>query len=279
MEQDVYIDQIHMDRVALRESVTPESVQQLAADIKQRGLLQAIVVKARDGGGWRLVAGRRRLTAAKSLGWTTIPARIIDSAELDEIDGLAENINRLQMSPVEEAAAVMHLYTVKNLSIREICERTGHGSSWVQDRMALHELPPHFKKAVGDKKIGIAAALQLMQIGQEDYRDYLLSVAIVNGATIHQCQAWLLDYQARSKLMNPTGQNAIEPQLPYNPPDPVTPCFLCEEPTPISQTVLIRLCAACNAEAIRAKAGAPPQIATATPGTAAHSNNEDSPDS
>lgn len=259
MEQDIYLDQIHMDRAPLRTSVTEESVHQLAEDIAQRGLLQAIVVRAREGGGWRLVAGRRRLTAARSLGWITIPARIIETTELDEVDGLAENLMRLQMNPVEEANAVQHLHDVKGLSIAEICERTRHGTSWVQDRLAIVGLPQPFKDAIAKKHLSISAALLLMRIGQEEYRDYLLSVAIVNGATVHQVEAWLLDYQARQQLTNPTGQAGPIPQPLPGLGEATGLCLFCETKHPFSNLHLIRVCPACNLEIHQAKATAPPQ--------------------
>jgi ParB family chromosome partitioning protein len=246
VEQDIRIDQIHMERSALRQSVTDESVRQLSEQIRTHGLLQAIVVTAREGGGWRLIAGRRRLTACKLLGYSTIPARIMQSEYIDEIPALIENIGRLQMNPLEEAEAVRILSEEKGMSQRDICDLTKHGSSWVQDRLFLCTLPPHFKKAVADKKLSIAAAGQLMLIQQEDYRDYLLSVAIVNGATVHQCEGWLLDYQARSKIMNPTGQQPIEPRLPMEEPEPLTTCQFCEERGPAHRTVILRFCLECN---------------------------------
>lgn len=247
MEQDVYIDQIHLDRSALRESVTEESVRQLAESIKSHGLLQAIVVAAREGGGYRLIAGRRRLTACRQLGYTTIPARIIETEHFDEIPALAENLVRLQMSPLEEAEAVRKLHEEKGMSQRDIAELTHHGTSWVQDRLFLCTLPDNFKKAVGEKKLSIAAAGQLCQIADTEYRDYLLSVAIVNGCTINQAQAWLLDYQARARVMNPTGTQPIEPRLPLEAPEPVCLCNFCEQRVKAHLTVLMRFCHDCNA--------------------------------
>ena len=247
MEQDIRIEQIHMDRSALRTQVTDESVKMLAESIRLHGLLQSIVVSAREGGGWRLIAGRRRLTACKLLGYTTVPARIIESEHIDEIPALAENLMRLNMNPLEEAEAVRLLSEVKGLSQREICALTNHGTSWVQDRLFLCTLPDNFKKAVADKKLSIAAAGQLMLIQQEDYRDYLLSVAIVNGATVHQCEGWLLDYQARSKIMNPTGQQPIEPRLPMDTPEPLCTCAFCDARVSAHLTVILRYCQDCNA--------------------------------
>lgn len=246
MEQDVYLDTIHLDRSVLRESVTDESVKMLADSIREHGLLQAIVVSPRDGGGYRLIAGRRRLTACRLLGYTTIAARIMEMDTLDELPALAENLMRLNMNPLEEALAVKMLHQEKNLSIAAICERTNHGTSWVQDRLALAAMPALFQQAVAQKKIGISAAMLLLQIQQEDYRDYLLGVAKINGATVHQCEAWLLDYQARSRLTNPTGQGGPIPQLPLEVPEMRHHCDLCRNDTPMSRTQLMRVCYDCG---------------------------------
>lgn len=254
MEQDIYLDQIHLDRSTLRESVTDESVKQLADSIRTHGLLQSIVVSPRDGGGYRLIAGRRRWTACKLLGMLTIPARIIETEYCDELPALAENLIRLQMSPVEEAEAVRKLHEDQGMSQRDIATLTNHGTSWVQDRLFLCSLPENFRKAVGDRKLSIGAAGQLMQIPDEDYRNYLLSVALVNGATVNQCQAWLLDYQARSRILNPTGQQPIEPRLPMDHPDPMTNCDFCRERVKAHLTILVRHCHSC-AETLEAVKG------------------------
>lgn len=245
MEQDIRLDQIHLDRMTLRTSVTDESVKQLVDSIRTHGLLQAIVVAERQGGGYRLIAGRRRLTACQLLGFITIPARIIESEHRDELPALAENLIRLNMNPLEEAEAIRRLHEEQGLSQRDIAELTNHGTSWVQDRLFLCGLPENFKKAVADRKLSIGAAGQLMQIADEDYRNYLLSVALVNGATVNQCQAWFLDYQARSRILNPTGQQPIEPRLPMEDPTPLCSCDFCGQRVKSHLTQIVRHCNDC----------------------------------
>lgn len=245
MEQDIYIETIHLDREHLRQDVTDESVRMLGESIIAHGLLQAIVVAPREGGGYRLIAGRRRLTAAKLIGWTTIPARIIEPSSHDELPAIAENLMRLQMNVVEEAEALRMLQEKKGMSIREIAETTNHGTSWVQDRLSVIGMPQNFKAALAKKAITIGAANLLLQIGDEEYRDYLLKIAEVNGATVNQCQGWLLDYQARSKLLNPTGENGVIPRLPFEAPEPMHQCELCDGRVKISATTLQRICYPC----------------------------------
>lgn len=257
MEQDIHIATIHLDRATLRHSIPEDSIKQLADSIKQQGLLQAIVVAPREGGGYRLIAGRRRLEACKLLGYITIPARIIEPQDIDEIPALTENLMRLQMNPLEEADAVAYLYETKGLTIREIAERTNHGTSWVQDRLAIRNMPEHFREAIAERKISIAAAQQLLLITDEAYRDYLLSVAKINGATIHQCQAWYQEWQARQMLTNPAGQAEPIPQLPPRPSLYTPQCAFCDQPLPHGPQVILRLCAPCGAELQAAKQAAP----------------------
>lgn len=259
MEQDIYLNTIHLDRATLRHSVTEESVKQLANSIRDHGLLQAIVVTPRQGGGYRLIAGRRRLTACQLLGYTTIPARILDTDEMDELPALAENLMRLNMNPLEEANAVTLLYEQKNLSIHEIAERTNHGVSWVQDRLAIRAMPDPFKQAIADRSISIAGAMQLLQITDEEYRNYLLRVAEINGATVNQCQAWWLEWQARQMLTNPTGQQGPLPHPPSRLPLYTPPCTFCDTPIPEGPQILLRVCPTCNAELHAAKTRPPAQ--------------------
>lgn len=245
MEQDIYLDQIQLDRAELRSSVTDESVEMLRRSIEQHGLLQPLVVTPRKGGGYRLIAGRRRLTACKLLQYTTVPCRIIEDPGMDELPALAENLMRLNMNPLEEARTCAILNKEKGLSIAEICERTNHGTSWVQDRLAMLELPEHFQQAIADKKISIGAAFQLYEIDDATLRDYYLAIAIQNGATIHQVQAWNLDYRARKMMMEPDGHTGPIPQPPCTPPAPQTICQICDQRRLFHETQLLRICNGC----------------------------------
>jgi ParB family chromosome partitioning protein len=253
MEQNIYIDTIHLDRALLRQELDKDYITQLAEDIRARGLLQAIVLRPREGGGWRLVAGRCRLEAAKQLAWTTIPARIIDEGDLDEIDGLQENLIRKQMNPLEEALAIKMLQETKNMSIREICEKLNRGTSWIQDRLSLLQMPEHFQKAVAQRKLTIGAAGQLLLITDIDYREYLLSIAICNGATVKQTEGWYLEWRARQQFTNPHGQDGPLPQLPPRPLKVLTPCAFCDEEAPIDETNLLRVCGPCCHDLYQAK--------------------------
>lgn len=271
MEQDIYVNHIHLDRCHLRAEVTEESVSQLADSIRLHGLLQAIVVTPRLAGGYRLIAGRRRLVACQSLQYQTVPCRIIEDPGLDEIPALAENLMRLQMNPLEEARACKMLHEQKGLSIAEICERTNHGTSWVQDRLALLELPEHYQQAVALKHISMCAAMRLMAITEPDYRDYLLNVAKINGATISQVNAWVMEWQSRQLLTAPGGLGPPVPQTPGPLPCKPTCCASCDTPIVPPYIFFVPLCPNCSLDLAAAKresvaAIGPPALIESRPG-------------
>lgn len=253
---------ITIERRLLRRTIDPDKLRSLAEDIERNSLLQPIAVRTLDGHGYALIAGRRRVEAHKLLGRETIEAHILDNAVSDELRGAAENIKRVQLSPLEEADIVGDLHDLDNLSIADIAERTGHGTSWVQDRLAIRALPGSFQDAVHARQLSISAALLLSTIDDIAYRDYLLHIAKTNGATVHQVQAWTQEYAARQAMARPGGLLGDIPQLPPMPEAPHQPCFSCEAPTPNDHVILLRFCVTCLEEmqAERARlATLPPQ--------------------
>lgn len=251
------IDAITIDRQLLRRALDPEALAALAADFVENGQIQPIAVERTGPASWRLVAGRRRLHAAKLLDWTDIEAHEIVVKSLAEIPALAENLKRSQLSPLEEADTVHWMHTEGQMSINDIADRTGHGNNWVQDRLELANMPENVKDAVHRRKISIGAAGMLCRITQLDYRDYLLHIAVTNGATVHQAESWWLDWTARMRMQGDTGNGLPIPQPPPAPPPPRQPCFGCDQQTDAEMIVLLRFCRACMNELQDAKRPVP----------------------
>lgn len=255
----VLISQIKILRQHLRRDIDAEQLRFLAEDMaRPHGQLQPIAIRPLDDNTYELIAGRRRLEAARLLGWAEIEAHLISYDGLAEIPALAENIKRSQLTPLEEADVVGYMHVEQQLSIGDIAERTGHGTSWVQDRLALSRYPDNFKLAVHRRRLSIGAAGLMLQITDTEYRDYLLHIAETNGATIHQAQAWVLDWTARQKMLGRDGWAGPIPQ----PPPPTSPqrqpCFFCDEQLEAELVILIRVCRGCYSEAVNAKRNAEP---------------------
>lgn len=253
MEKEITMTDIHFERAELRNGLDPDAIKILADSIHEEGLLQAIVVAKRPDGGYKLIAGRRRLAACMYLGWTKIAGRIIDSKDIDEIPALSENLMRLQMNPLEEALACQLLHNERGLSIGDIATRTHHGTSWVQDRLALLSLPDNFKSAVARKKLSIASAQQLQAISDTELRDYYLHMAEENGATIRQVMAWVQAWEARQTLSGASTYLKPIPHGPQRPDGTKQDCGFCDTPTYHEAIQWIPSCPTCYNEMLQAK--------------------------
>ncbi len=145
------LNDIDVDPDQPRRSFDAESIAELASSIDAHGLLCPILVRATEGGTFRLVSGERRLRACKSLGLDTIPA-ILDTQEGEQSDILAkqlvENIQRSDLNPMERALAVGQLKERFSLSVREIAVKLGLSKSSVQRSMDLLGLPDDLQAAL-----------------------------------------------------------------------------------------------------------------------------------
>ncbi len=253
MEKEITITDVLFERAELRDGLDPDAIRILAESVASDGLLQAIVVSKREDGGYRLIAGRRRMAACLYLGWTKISARIISNPAVAELPALAENLMRLQMNPLEEAQAVKLLHDQRGLSIGDIATRTHHGTSWVQDRLALLSLPDNFQKMVGLRKISISSAMMLQDITDGELRDYYLHLAKVNGATVNQVSAWVQEWKARQTL---TGADTYGKTIPHGPrraQPQQQDCGFCDNPIDLDAVSWIPSCRGCYDEMLAAK--------------------------
>src|SRR5262249_9407050 len=118
-----------------------EALAALARSIREVGVLQPIVVRVRDGG-YELVAGERRLRAARLAGLPTVPAIIRESDDTDALrEALIENIHREDLSPLELAAAYQELMEELGTTQEEVAERLGCSRSQVANTIRLLSLP------------------------------------------------------------------------------------------------------------------------------------------
>jgi ParB family chromosome partitioning protein len=127
----------------MRKQFDPIALRDLARSMKQEGLIQPITVR-QVGNAFELVVGERRLRAAQILGWETIDARIIDISDEDAaVKGLIENLQRADLSPIEEARGYKQLVEPPySLTQQAIAMRVGKSQTAIARILALLDLPP-----------------------------------------------------------------------------------------------------------------------------------------
>ena len=167
---DRSVRQIAVDRVTVnakqpRLALPPLAIDELTASIREHGVLQPIIVRPTEPGSYEIVAGERRWRAVVSLGLPMIPA--IVEAMSDEIAlevAIIENLQREDLSPLDEAAIFARMTSELGYSIRKLAERIGKDKGYVENRLRLNHAPADIRALVAERSDTISHAYELMKI-------------------------------------------------------------------------------------------------------------------
>lgn len=155
------IDRIRPNRYQPRKTFNTEELEALTASIKEQGIIQPLVV-VRAEGGYELVAGERRLRAAKLAGYEEVPCIIKELTEEQLLEvSIVENIQRENLNPIEEADAYYRLISHFNLTQETVASRVSKSRPAVANFLRLRQLPDPIKDSIidGDLTMGHARAL------------------------------------------------------------------------------------------------------------------------
>jgi len=175
-----YQPRTHMDETALAE---------LAASIEASGLLQPVVVRPRDGG-YELIAGERRWRAIERLGWAKIPAVVkeVDDQTLLTL-ALVENLQRNDLSPIDEARGYHRLSEEFQLPQSEIARIVGRNRSTVANLLRLLQLPEEIQAMVHRRELSEGHARALLAIGDAQRMLELAREAAARGWSVREMEA------------------------------------------------------------------------------------------
>jgi ParB family chromosome partitioning protein len=146
-----------------------EEIRALAASIREVGILQPIVVRRSGEDGYELVAGERRLRAAKVAGLATVPVVLRDTEDADLLrEALIENIHRQDLGPIELAEAFRQLLEDLGLKQEELADRVGVSRSHIANTIRLLQLPLETQQLLTDARIQAGHARALLALGDAD---------------------------------------------------------------------------------------------------------------
>ncbi len=172
-----------------RRHFAPEELQELAASIKEYGILQPILVTERMDSGYELVAGERRLRAAKLAGLPTIPAlikKLADQAKLEV--ALVENIQRADLNALELAFAYKRLAEEFHLTYQQVASKVGKSQSAVANTIRLLNLPEAAQTALVEGKIGSSQARTLLALRSADEQLGMLASMLGQKITVRELE-------------------------------------------------------------------------------------------
>lgn len=162
--QEVLIAEIRVNPLQPRTRFDSEAIEELAESIRQKGVIQPVLVRPTSGG-YELVAGERRLRASKLAGLLRIPVVVREMEDQESLEiALIENIQRQDLSPIESAKAYATLMERFGHSQSDLARHLGKNRTSVSNTLRLLSLPPHIQNLVHDGSISFGHAKALLSL-------------------------------------------------------------------------------------------------------------------
>lgn len=181
-----------------RQEFEAEALAGLAESIKTHGILQPMIV-TQKGGRYELIAGERRLRAAKLAGLATVPVIVRSYDEQQKMElALIENLQRADLNPIETATAYRKLVDQFNLTVDQLGSRVGKDRSTVSNTMRLLNLPLEAKRAVTEGKLSEGHARVILSVLEPDKQLELLQLIIDKGWTVRQAEEFARGFRGQA---------------------------------------------------------------------------------
>ena len=196
--EKIAIDAIRPNKYQPRSVFSEEKIEELARTIHTHGVIQPIVIRSVGNGEFEIIAGERRYRAMKLLEWTEVPAivRDLDDRETASI-ALIENLQREELTPIEEAYAYEQLLELHSLTQEALAQRLGKGQSTIANKLRLLKLPEEIKTAIMRKELSERHARALMPLKDSELQIALHEEAIANQLNVKQLEERVY------KILNP----------------------------------------------------------------------------
>lgn len=183
------ISEIKPNKGQPRKTFRPEELAELADSIKQNGILQPLLVR-KKGSEYEIVAGERRYQAAKAAGLTEIPVVIRDISDDDVFKlALIENLQRSDLSPLEEAQGYRQLIKEKGLTQEELAKLLSKSRSAITNTLRLLDLPKEVQELVEEGKLTAGHARAILAVPSEEGRIQLAQKVVAERLSVRQTES------------------------------------------------------------------------------------------
>lgn len=174
---DIKLDQIIPNRYQPRKVFNQDEIRELAHTIDEHGLLQPIVLREYEPAKYEIIAGERRYRSMKMLGWETTPAILRKMTDEESASlALIENLQRAQLSSVEEAQAYRQLMDLNHLTQAALAKGMGKSQSFVANKLRLLKLITPVQTAILDHRISERHGRALLDLDEKQQRTMLMRI-------------------------------------------------------------------------------------------------------
>ena len=182
------ISEISVSKFQPRQEISPERLRELIASIKEKGVIQPVLVRPKEDG-YELIAGERRLRAVKELGFTQLPAIIKDVEDAEALQlSLIENIQREELNSLEEAQAYEQLIKEFGYTQEKIARVVGKDPSSISNTMRLLRLPKEIQEALRKGLISMGHARTILGIKTLDEQGRIFKRTIAHQLSVRELE-------------------------------------------------------------------------------------------
>jgi ParB family chromosome partitioning protein len=205
--QQIPLSKIKPNPFQPRKTFRPEDLQELTQSIKEKGVLQPIMVR-KKGDIWEIIAGERRFRASQKLGLLTVPAIEVQASDVEALElALIENLQRTDLSVLEEAEGYQRLQEEFNMTQEQIAIKVGKDRATVANALRLLRLAPEVKGLVASGKLtaGHARVLAALPnpLDQRKWADRIVR----DGFSVREVEKWLQEQKGPTKKMKSSSKS------------------------------------------------------------------------
>ncbi|HRJ71622.1 MAG TPA: ParB/RepB/Spo0J family partition protein [Terrimicrobiaceae bacterium] len=211
--QSLPLDRIIPSPLQPRTEFRSEHLQELVESIRERGIIQPLIVR-KVGEKYELIAGERRWRAASELKLAEAPAIVREATDREVLElALIENLQREDLNPIEEAMAYERLHRDFEMTQEDISRRVGKSRASVANAMRLLDLHPDIQGLVKMGTISVGHAKVLLSIKSHDEQKLLADLIIKQGASVRVAEKLAAQHLARSGKATPRRTGGSDPTL------------------------------------------------------------------
>jgi len=215
--RNISIEKLKANKYQPREEFNQEALNDLAASIKEKGFIQPILVRFKNNE-YELIAGERRLRAAKKLGYKEIPAIIKEASDLDSLElSIIENIQRENLNSIDQAKAYKRLQDEFDMTQEKVADTIGKDRATVANILRLLNLPAKIQEYVSRGTISMGHARAILSLAKEAEQLRLCTKVIKDDLSVRDTES----YAKKMALAGPKSKasekdpnlNALEQEL------------------------------------------------------------------
>ncbi|MFC7687419.1 nucleoid occlusion protein [Ureibacillus sp. GCM10028918] len=202
------IDKIIPNRFQPRTVFDEEKIEELSRTIHTHGVIQPIVIRHFEGERYEIIAGERRYRAMKKLNWTEVPAIVRDLSDKETASiALIENLQREELTAIEEALAYQQLLELHSLTQEALAQRLGKGQSTVANKLRLLKLPQFVQEAILKREITERHARAMISLKDEEVQSQLVALIKDYDWNVRQLEEYI-------QQMNEPKEEAVKKEKP-----------------------------------------------------------------